>query len=149
MAATAWPFGLEHFSHEQNLWWPIVIGAALLTLYGAVSGLAFAGLADRVFALESPVSSLVGRCRVWGFVSFMLFWYMLLPIAREGAPFRATAADPTLFVGTELGLDPRLHAARPRDGRGLRRASLDQPRRARRPVSKNEDEFGRKLQHAA
>ena len=30
MAATAWPFGLEHFSNEQNVWWPIVIGAALL-----------------------------------------------------------------------------------------------------------------------
>ena len=29
---------------------------------------------------------------VWSFVSFMFFWYMLLPIARDGAPFRQTAA---------------------------------------------------------
>ena len=25
---------------------------------------------------------------VWSFVSFMFFWYMLLPIARDGPPFR-------------------------------------------------------------
>ena len=147
MAATAWPFGLEHFSHEQNLWWPIVIGAALLALYGAASGLAFAGLADRVFALESPVSSLAGGA-AWGFVSYMFFWYMLLPIAREGAPFRATAADPTLFVAPNwvwilgfalLGLvTGGVYAA-------LHRTSLGE-REAR---SQNEDEFGRKVLHAA
>ena len=29
---------------------------------------------------------------VWSFFSWMLFWYMVLPIARDGAPFRLTAA---------------------------------------------------------
>ncbi len=28
----------------------------------------------------------------------MLFWYMLLPIARDGAPFRPTAVAPGRFV---------------------------------------------------
>jgi hypothetical protein len=39
--------------------------------------------------LSAPTSLALGA--VWSFVSFMLFWYMLLPIARDGAPFRATA----------------------------------------------------------
>jgi len=97
MAATAWLFGLQHFSHDENLWWSIVLGSALLVLYAAASGVAFAVLADRVFALESPLSSLVGGA-VWGFVSFLLFWYMLLPIARDGVPFRVSPRDPTMFV---------------------------------------------------
>jgi hypothetical protein len=100
MAVTAWVFGLQHFSHEHNLWWPIVLGAALLGLYAVVSGLAFAGLADRVFGLTTPVASLVGGA-AWGFVSFMFSWYMLLPIARDGSPFRTTPADPTLFVAPD------------------------------------------------
>ena len=99
MGVTAWVFGLQHFSHAQNLWWPIVLGAALLGVYAAISGLAFAGLADRVFALESPVSSIVGGA-AWGFVSFIFGWYMLLPIARDGAPLRPTTVEPTLFVAS-------------------------------------------------
>jgi hypothetical protein len=147
MAVTAWLFGLQHFSHDQNLVWPIVIGTALLAVYGAVSGLAFAGLADRVFALESPVSSLVGGA-AWGFVNFMLVWYMLLPIAREGTPFRATPADPTLSVApnwvwilgfTLLGLvTGAVYAA-------LHRSSLAESETR----SRNEDELERKLLHAA
>ena len=35
---------------------------------------------------------------VWSFVSFMFFWYMLLPIARDGAPFRMTASAAGAFV---------------------------------------------------
>ncbi len=97
MAVTAWLFGLQHFSHEQNLWWSIVLGTVLLGLYVAASGMVFAGLAERVFALETPLSSLAGGV-AWGFVNFMLFWYMLLPIARNGAPFRATPADPALYI---------------------------------------------------
>jgi hypothetical protein len=147
MATTAWLFGLQHFSHEQNLWSPIVIGAALLALYGALSGLAFTGLADRVFALESPVSSLLGGA-AWGFVSFMFFWYMLLPVAREGDPFRATPADPELFVApnwvwilgfTLLGLVTGAVYA------GLHRLHVAHP--WNRPVA--DEELGRKLHYAA
>ncbi len=97
MAATAWLFGLQHFSHAENLWWSIVLGSVLLVLYAAASGVAFAVLADRVFALESPLSSLVGGV-VWGFVSFLFFWFMLLPIARDGVPFRVSPRAPTMFV---------------------------------------------------
>ena len=146
MAATSWVFGLQHFSHDQNLWWPIVLGVVLLGLYTAVSGLAFAGLADRVFALESPVPALVGGA-AWGFVSFMLFWYMLLPITRDGAPFRAAPGDPAFFVApnwvwilgfTLLGLvSGAVYAALRRSG-----AVELQSRSA------TEEEFGRKLRHA-
>jgi hypothetical protein len=97
MAATAWLFGLQRFSREQNLWWPIVLGVVVVGVYSG--GLAFAGLADRVFALESPASSVVGGV-VWGFVNFAFFWYILLPIARDGAPFRATLVDPALYVAS-------------------------------------------------
>lgn len=100
MAATAWIFGLQHFSHEQNFWWPIVLGVVLVGIYSALGGLAFAGLADRVFALESPASSVVGGV-VWGLVNFVFFWYILLPIARDGAPFRATLVDPALYVASD------------------------------------------------
>lgn len=88
MAATAWLFGLQHFSHDSYLAWPLVIGVALLTGYVALSGIFFTGIADRVFGLARPVSSLAAGF-AWGFVNFMFFWYMLLPIARDGAPFRA------------------------------------------------------------
>jgi hypothetical protein len=97
MAATAWLFGLEHFSHDQNLWGPIVIGTVLLALAAAINGVVYAGLASRVLGLRSLVSGVLAGA-AWGFVSFMFFWYMLLPIARDGAPFKATAADPDLFV---------------------------------------------------
>jgi hypothetical protein len=118
MAATAWLFGLQHFSHDENLWWSIVLGSALLVLYAAASGVAFAILADRVFALESPLSSLVGGA-VWGFVSFLLFWYMLLPIARDGAPFRPSVAPNWVWIlgfalsGIATGVVHRALASRP------------------------------------
>ncbi len=146
MAVTSWVFGLEHFSHDQNLWWPIVLGTALLAVYSALSGLAFAGLADHVFGLTTTVSSLVGGA-VWGFVSFMFFWYMLLPIARGGAPFRATPADPTLFVApnwvwilgfTLFGLvTGAVYAA-------LRPHAVEREDR-----SAIQEEFGRKLHYAS
>lgn len=146
MAATAWVFGLEHFSNEQNLWWPIVIGAALLAVYSAVSGLAFAGLADRVFAVGDTVSSLVGGA-VWGIVSFVAFWYVVLPIARNGAPFRATPAQPTLSVApnwvwilgfTLFGLVT-----------GAVYGALHRPHLVGRDDRSTEDEFGKKLEYAA
>jgi hypothetical protein len=97
MAATAWLFGLTHFSHERNLWWPIVLGLMLLAAYCAVSGVLFATLADRVFKLSRPASTLAAGAG-WSFVSFMFFWYMLLPIARDGVPFRAPTRGLELFA---------------------------------------------------
>jgi hypothetical protein len=97
MAATAWPFGLVHFSHDENLWWPIVVGIALLAAYWAMSGVAFVALADR-FLRPSHASATLVAGVAWSFVTFMLSWYMLLPIARDGAPFRAAAIDPRLFT---------------------------------------------------
>jgi hypothetical protein len=49
-----------------------------------------AALADRVYRVRTLTGS-PALGAVWSFVSFM-FWYMLLPIARDGAPFRPTAA---------------------------------------------------------
>lgn len=97
MAATAWLFGLQHFSHDQYLAWPLVAGVALLVGYSAVSGLVFTGLADRVFGITGPLASLVAGF-AWGFVSFIFFWDMLLPIARDGAPFRAASGAAVGFV---------------------------------------------------
>ena len=90
MAVTAWLFGLEHYVQNGYHWWPIVIGALFLLAFVGAMGLAFAGIADRVYRVRTAIGSLV-LGGVWSFVSFMLFWYMLLPIARDGAPFRATA----------------------------------------------------------
>jgi uncharacterized integral membrane protein len=88
MAATAWLFGLQHFSHERYLAWPLVIGIALLAVFVALTGVAFTALADRVYGARRPLSSLAAGF-AWGFVTFIFFWDMLLPIARGGAPFRA------------------------------------------------------------
>jgi hypothetical protein len=96
MAATAWLFGLQHFSHDSNLAWPIVIGAVLFVAYWALSGLVFTTLAEAMPGIRRPVAS-VAAGFVWGFVSFVFFWDMLLPIARDGAPFRAPASA-ALFV---------------------------------------------------
>jgi hypothetical protein len=97
MAATAWLSGLQHFSRDHYLAWPLVIGVALLAAYAAVSGLVFTGLADRVFGIARPLQSLAAGF-TWAFVSYIFFWDMLLPIARDGAPFRAAPAAPQLFV---------------------------------------------------
>jgi hypothetical protein len=97
MAATAWLFGLSHFSNVQNHWWSIVLGVALFAVYFALSGAAFAGLADRTFRLTRPVSLVVAGA-AWSFVSFLFFWYTVLPIARDGAPFRTQDVAPNLFV---------------------------------------------------
>jgi hypothetical protein len=96
-AAAAWLFGLDHFSHVTYRFWPIVLGFTFLALYWILSGIAFTGIADRLYGLTSVGKSLVAGA-VWGVVSFVLFWYVLLPIARDGSPFRATARAPDLFV---------------------------------------------------
>lgn len=90
MAVSGWLFGLSHFAQNGYRWWPIVIGALFLLAYWGALGLAFAGLADRVYRVATLTGSLALGA-VWGFVSFMFSWYMLLPIARDGAPFRPTA----------------------------------------------------------
>jgi hypothetical protein len=97
MAATAWLFGLQHFSNDTYLAWPLVIGIALLAAYSALSGLVFTALADRVYGIAGPLSSLAGGF-AWAVVSFLFFWDMLLPIARDGAPFRAAPGAAQLFV---------------------------------------------------
>jgi hypothetical protein len=97
MAVTGWLFGLDHFVRNGYHWWPIVIGALFLLAFWAILGLAFAGIADRVYRVRTLAGSLALGA-VWSFVSFMFFWYMLLPIARDGAPFRQTAATAAAFV---------------------------------------------------
>jgi hypothetical protein len=97
MAATAWLFGLGHYIRNGYHWWPIVIGTLFLLAYAAVQGLAFAAIAERVYRVRTLVGSLALGA-AWGFVSFMFFWYMLLPIARDGAPFRVSAVAPGSFV---------------------------------------------------
>lgn len=87
MAATAWLFGLEHFAQNEYRFWPIVIGVALLLAYFALHGAAFAFLEERLRTLPETV---VGGLML-SFYSWLLFWYVLLPIARDGAPFRETA----------------------------------------------------------
>ena len=97
MGATAWVFGLNHFSHVTYHPGPIVIGFAFLGLYGIASGLAFTGLADRLYGITRLGPALVAGA-AWAFVNFVFFWYMLLPIARDGAPLRVTPLAPLQFV---------------------------------------------------
>jgi hypothetical protein len=96
-ATAAWLFGLDHFSHTTYRGGPLVVGAVFLCLYWIVSGVAFAGFADRLYHITTMGKSLIAGA-VWSFISFLLFWDVILPIARDGAPFRATAALPSLFV---------------------------------------------------
>jgi hypothetical protein len=97
MAVTAWLFGLQHFARNGYHWWPIVIGALFLVAYCGIWGIAFANLADRVYHVRTH-SGALALGATWSFVSFMFFWYMLLPIARDGAPFRPTAIAAGSFV---------------------------------------------------
>ncbi len=97
MAVTAWLFGLDHFARNGYHWWPIVIGALFLLAYWAMSGLAFAGIADRVYGLRS-LRGCLALGLAWSVASFLVFWEMLLPIARDGAPFRVSALAPGRFV---------------------------------------------------
>jgi hypothetical protein len=90
MAATSWLFGLEHFAQNGYLWGSIVLGIALLAGYALVHGVIFAGFTDRFLRLRT-LPERIGAGLAWGFVSWLFFWYTLLPIARDGAPFRATA----------------------------------------------------------
>ena len=97
MAVTGWLFGLNHFVQNGYQWWPIIVGTVFLIAYWALFGMAFAALADRVFAVKTFVGS-VASGFIWGIVSFVSFWYVLLAIARDGAPFRATATSSVLVA---------------------------------------------------
>ena len=148
MAATAWPFGLVHFSDDRNLWWPIVLGVVLLAVFWALSGIAFTALADRVYHVTHPGWAIAAGV-AWSFVTFIFTWYMLLPIARDGAPFRATVADPRVFTAPNwvwiLGFSLSGLAIAGTYG-ALRRSSA--ARRERRPASRT-DERGKHLIPAA
>jgi hypothetical protein len=100
MAVTAWLFGLDHFARNGYHWWPIVIGAVILAAYAAILGVAYAGLADRVYRVRSLAGGLALGA-AWSVASFLLFWDMLLPIARDGAPFRPTTVAPAAFVAAD------------------------------------------------
>jgi hypothetical protein len=100
MAVTGWLFGLEHFARNDYLWWPIVVGALFAIAYCAVMGIAFAGLASRVYRIGSLAGALALGA-AWSIVSFLFFWDMVLPIARDGAPFRVTAVEPAAFVAPD------------------------------------------------
>ena len=92
MAATSWAFGLGHFTQNGYEWGSIVVGILLLVGYGLVHGAVFGGVADRFLYLRTLPETL-GAGLAWGFVSWLFFWYTLLPLARDGAPFRATAVS--------------------------------------------------------
>ncbi len=87
MAVSAWLFGLNHFDQNGYVVWAIIVGAVILLAYWVLNGLALAALADRVYRVRSRSAGLALGA-LWSFVSFMFFWYMLLPIARDGAPFK-------------------------------------------------------------
>ncbi len=91
MAVSGWLFGLNHFHQNGYVAWAIVVGALFLALYYVLNGLAFAAIADRVYRVRTLTGSLALGA-LWSFFSWMVFWYMLLPIARDGAPLRPTAA---------------------------------------------------------
>lgn len=99
MAAAAWPFGLNHFAQNGYRWSPIVVGAVLIVAYAILSGLLFAGIADRVFSITTIEGSIAAGF-AWGIASFMVFWYVVLAIARDGAPFRMTAASSAMVAPT-------------------------------------------------
>jgi hypothetical protein len=77
-----------------------VISALFLIVYCAAIGIAFAGLAGRVYRIGSLAGGLALGA-AWSIASFLFFWDTLLPIARDGAPFRATAVAPAAFIAPD------------------------------------------------
>jgi hypothetical protein len=96
MAATSWAFGLDHFAQNGYLWGSIVVGLLLLAGYGLLHGVVFGAAADRFLMLQT-LPETIGAGLAWGFVSWLFFWYTLLPIAKGGAPFRLIGPS-SLFV---------------------------------------------------
>jgi hypothetical protein len=62
--------------------------------------IAFVAIVDRFFRLTST-ASLLGAGVVWSFVSFVFFWTILLPIARDGAPFREPTGSIAAFTAPD------------------------------------------------
>ena len=96
MAVTAWLFGLSHFMQNGNAGWSIMLGILFFGGCMVLFGILFAGIADRVLAIRTMAGSIAAGL-AWGVASFVFFWYVVLAIARDGAPFRATSAS-SLFV---------------------------------------------------
>jgi hypothetical protein len=94
MAVTAWVFGLSNYTQNGYDWGSIVVGMLLLAGYAIASGAIFGGIADRFLRLQT-LPETIGAGFAWGFVSWLFFWYTLLPIAHGGAPFY-----PTVLVGS-------------------------------------------------
>jgi hypothetical protein len=94
MAATAWVFGMSHYTQNGYDWGSIVVGMLLLAGYSIASGAIFGGIADRFLRLRT-LPETIGAGFAWGFVSWLFVWYTLLPIAHGGAPFY-----PTVLVGS-------------------------------------------------
>lgn len=92
MAVSAWLFGLEHFEPNGYVWWAIVVGALFLIGFWALLGLAFAWLAERAYEIRRLGGALAGGA-AWSFLTFVFTWYMLLPVARDGAPIQQTVAQ--------------------------------------------------------
>ena len=101
MAATSWMFGLSHYTQNGFDGWSVLIGILLLVGYAIASGEIFEWISDRYLALSTTVGTLaVGL--VWGFVSWLFFWYTLLPIAHDGAPFYPTLTSLALPLGVSV-----------------------------------------------
>jgi hypothetical protein len=96
MAATAWMFGLDNFTQNGYQWSSIVVGTLLLAAYAIAGGAVFSGFSDRFLRLTT-LPETVGVGLAWGFVSWLFFWYTLLPIAHAGVPFMASITPVTLW----------------------------------------------------
>ena len=67
-----------------------MVGAVILAAYCAILGVAYAGLADRVYRVRSLAGGLALGA-AWSIASFLFFWDMLLPIARGSGMGRPRA----------------------------------------------------------
>jgi hypothetical protein len=103
MAATSWMFSLHHFTQNGYEWSSIAFGTLLLAAYAIAHGVVFGGFADRFLRLTT-VPEAIGAGLAWGFVSWLFFWYTMLPIARGGAPFHAVVGPLARIWGIPAGV---------------------------------------------
>jgi hypothetical protein len=90
MAATSWVFGMSHFTPNGAQGWSIIVGILLLAAFAIVGGTAFEYVADRVRMPRTPVDAIAAGLGA-GFVGWLFFWYTMLPLAHQGAPFYPTS----------------------------------------------------------
>jgi hypothetical protein len=102
MAATSWVFGLSHFEPNGLDGWSVVIGILLLAGFAIACGAVFEYLADRALHLRATVDTVAAGLG-FGFLAWLLFWYTMLPLARDGMPFYETAAVLSLPLMTVVG----------------------------------------------